>query len=418
MTIARLRRGAVSYWQTARKLNRNIQLLLVATALGGIAQGIFSVDFNLYILSLGIDADALGSILSAGLLAHMLGSIPMGFLGEIFGYRAAFLAIYATAGIARLAQVATAHVPSILTAAFVGGLVLAGNFVVRLPFLAANAEDSNRAHAFSLSLMTSTVSFSLGSLIAGYLPNLLLWISPDLTTRYRFSMYLGGALTLIAVIPILMIKDRVPRRKKRISLYPYLHGVDRFTVLVAIIELFIGLAMGLSNPFINVHFVYGLGTTREFFGTVAALAIIPITIATALGPSLGARAGKVRTITVARFLVPVALVTLAITTNPLLGTAAYWLTRAIYYMAQSMWFAFTMEAATPRAKVAVAAWLELTFCLGMAIGSRLTGSLLAASNYALPFYLSAGAAALTGALTYLFVGSYDRREGAKVSAAT
>ena len=418
MMIKRLQRGAVSYWQTARKLNRSTQLLLVATALGGIAQGIFSVNFNLYILSLGIDADALGSILSAGSFGNMLGSIPMGFLGEIFGYRAAFFAIYAIAGMTRLARVATAHAPSILIAAFMGGLVMAGNFVIRLPFLAANADESNRAHAFSLSLLTSTVSFSLGSLAAGYIPNLLLWLSPDLTMRYRFSLYLGGALTLLSVIPIMMIKDRVPRRKKRISLFPYLHGVDRFTIMVATIELFLGLSMGFSNPFINVHFVYGLGTTREFFGTIAALAIIPTTIATALGPSLAARWGKVRTITVARVLVPVALVTLAVTTRPLLGTAAYWLSRAIHMMAQSMWFAFTMEAATPRAKVAVAAWLELTFCLGMAIGSRLTGSLLATSNYALPFYLSAGAAGLTGALTHLFVGSYDRREGTQASAAT
>ncbi|HUT15333.1 MAG TPA: MFS transporter, partial [Anaerolineae bacterium] len=185
--IARLQQGAVSYWQTARKLNRNIQVLLLATALGGIADGIFSVDFNLYILSLGIDAGALGSILSAGSLAHMLGSIPMGFLGEMFGYKTAFLAIYAIAGMTQLAQVATVRVPLILAAAFVGGLVMAGNFVVRLPFLAANAEESNRAHAFSLSLVTSGVSFSLGSLAAGHVPNLLFWISPDLATRYRFS---------------------------------------------------------------------------------------------------------------------------------------------------------------------------------------------------------------------------------------
>ena len=81
---SRLRRAATSYVAMAAGFNRNVRLLLLASMLGGMAQGIFGVDFNLYILSLGMEPDTLGNILSAGPLAHALASIPIGFLSESF----------------------------------------------------------------------------------------------------------------------------------------------------------------------------------------------------------------------------------------------------------------------------------------------------------------------------------------------
>ena len=97
--ISRFRRAATSYVGMAAGFNRNVRLLLVASMLGGMAQGIFGVDFNLYILSLGMEPDTLGNILSAGPLAHALASIPIGFLSESFGFTKAFVGIYGLAGL-------------------------------------------------------------------------------------------------------------------------------------------------------------------------------------------------------------------------------------------------------------------------------------------------------------------------------
>jgi len=404
--VSRLSRGAISYLGEARNFNRNIRLLLFASVLSGIAQGIFTVDFNLYILSLGIEPDVLGGILSAGPFAHALASIPVGFLGELFGYRKVFAAIYGLAGLSQLAQVATPNTNVIVVAAFIAGLAFSGDFVVRLPFLAANADDSGRTtHVFSFNSVLSSISFSLGSLFAGYVPNLLAWISPDLTTSYRYTLYIAGALTLLAVIPALLIKDRVAQQRKKISLYPYLRGMDRFTVQVATVELFIGLTLGLIAPFMNIFYIYRLGTSREFFGTVAALAVLPVIIATAVGPSVAVRMGNVSAVRALRFLIPISTVIMALTTSPFLGTGAYWAYRALSMMSQSLWFAFVMEAAAPRAKVAASAWLEITFWIGMGLAARVTGSLLAQSDYVLPFYLSSAAAVAAGVLTHFCVRS-------------
>lgn len=400
MSLAsRLRRGAVSYVGSVRGFNRNVRLLLIATALGGLAQGIFGVDFNLYVLSLGIQPDTLGGILSAGPIAHALASIPVGFLGELFGFRKAFAAIYGLGGIAYLTQVATSNVNIIAVGAFLAGLAFSGDFVVRLPFIAANTDPEQRALVFSYSSVLSAISAAIGALIAGYMPNWIGAFVADLPTAYRYTLYISGLGALAAVLPALLMRDHAPKEPKKISLHPYLWGIDRFTVRVASVELFIGVTMGMIIPFMNVFYLYRLGTSREFFGNVAALAVLPVMTATVIGPAIAKRMTNIGAVRAARWLIPVSTLLMAATTNAYLGTAGYWAYRALFMMSQSIWFAFVMDTAAPRGKVAASAWLEITFWIGMAIAAPATGYLLARQSYTLPFLISAAAAVVTGFLT-------------------
>lgn len=159
----------------------------------------------------------------------------------------------------------------------------------------------------------------------------------------------------------------------------------------------------------NLYFIRHLGTSREFFGTVAALTLLPSTIATSLGPLFATQIGTVPAVTLLRSLIPVALVTLALTGQPLLGTVGYWCQRALFSMSQPLSFAFAMGAADQKTKAAVAAWLNVTFWLGIGVAAPLTGSLLAQSNYALPLYLSSIAILLAALSNQFFFGPLTAR---------
>ncbi len=401
------RQGALEYARHLSRFNRNVRLCFLASMLSGIAQGAFAVIFNLYILALGIGPEVLGRILSAGPFAQAVGSIPIGFLAEIIGYRNAFGIIYGATGLSQIAQVASPYVLLIITAAFLGGLAFAGDFVVRLPFLAANSSEAERTHVFSLSSLIFSVSLSLGALLAGYGPNWLSSFTPSLVVAYRYTLYAAGALTLLALLPIALIKAQPVQVKRRISLYPYLWGMNRFTIQAAIASGFVGLAQGLVGPFLNLYFVYHLGTTREFFGNVTALALFPAVLAIALGPVIAVRLGKVRSVTVLRLLVPLSLLLMAWTTQPLLGTAGYWAYRALFMMSQPISFAFAMEAAERKAVVAASAWLNVTYWLGNAIAAPVTGIFLQRSDYATPFYMAAACAALGGLSNQVFFAAKE-----------
>ncbi|MDX9952633.1 MAG: MFS transporter [Anaerolineae bacterium] len=401
----RLRQGLQETFASVQQFNHNIRLLLIASILGGIAGGIIDINFNLYVLSLGISPDSLGQILSAGPFAHVLSSIPIGFLGEVLGYRTAFLVIYAVTAFSQLVQAATGNAPLIAAAGFVGGLAVSGNFVVRIPFLAANSTPAQRVHVFTLNSVLSGLSYAVGSLLAGYLPNMLQRFGLELTLQYRYTLIFAGALTLLAVLP--MVYLHVPpiptEHRYKISLSPYLWGIERFTLESSAIELFIGLTLGLIIPFMNIFFIYNLGVDRESYSTIVALSVLPVTLMTIVGPSLVSRYGKGRTIAVSRYIIPFSTVTLALTANAWVGTGALWTYRALFTMSQALWFAFAMDLASEHSKMATSAWLEITFWLGQGVAALITGALLARSNYSLPFYLSTGAALVTALLTHRIV---------------
>ncbi len=393
------------YVTRIQNFNRNIHLLLLASIFGGIAQGMMDVNFNLYVLSLGITPESLGRILSAGPFAHAVASIPIGFLGEALGYRAAFILIYAVTGLSQLAQVAASQATLIAAAGFVGGLALSGNFVVRLPFLAVNSDPNERVHVFTLNSVLHGATYAVGSLLAGYLPNGLARLGLDLTLQYRYTLYFAGALTLLAVIPMFHLDTPkiTQQHRSKISLSPYLWGIERFTVESSAVELFIGLTLGLVAPFMNIFFIYNLGTTREFFSAITALNVIPVTFTTLLGPMLALRLGRRRTITASRYIIPFTTLALALTSNAFFAAGAFWSYRALFSMSQALWFAYAMERATARSKMATSAWLEITFWIGQGFAALVTGALLGQSNYTLPFYLSTGAALVTAALTQFVV---------------
>lgn len=407
--LSKILNGIHAYLAEVRKFHRNIRLLMLASMLSYLALGIFSVDFNLYILSLGIQPDGLGKILSAGPFAHMLAAIPIGFFAERLGFRRAFLVIYSVTGISMIAQVATGNVYLITAGAFMAGLAISGDFVVRLPFLSANVQDSERAHVFSVDAFLGGLTYALGALLAGFLPNLFRSLGLDLTGAYRVTLLISGAIMTLGFLPALLIRDTTHLERRKISLAPYLWGIDRFTIKAAIIEFFIGVTFGMIVPFMNIIFLYRLNTTREFFSSVEALAFIPTILATLVGPVLVLRLGSIRAISLGRLLIPGFLVILALTTAPLIGAASYWAYKALFNMSQSLWFAFATATAARRARTALSAWLEITFQIGMVIAAPTTGFLLARSNYSLPFYIAAAAGLATLLLTWALMKSYDPR---------
>ncbi len=403
--IARLRLEARDYLRQLSRFNRNVRLVLLATVLSSLALGIFSVDFNLYILSIGIKPDTLGKILSAGPIAQIIAAIPIGFFAERIGFRKAFLVIYGLTGISWLAQVSTPDLPLIASAAFLGGLAMAGNFVVRLPFYSANVEGAERTHVFSFDSMLNGAIYALGALLAGYLPNLFQALHADLTASYRVTLYISGVIMLLGSLPIYLIREQRSREVKRISLKPYLWGMDRFMVKGFTIEFFLGLSMGLIVPFINIIFIFHLQTTREFYSAVEAFVFIPTLVLTALGPVFASRLGSTRTMMISRFLMAAFTLALGVVILPALGASTYWAYRALFTMSQAVWFAYAMAMAAPKAKAALSAWLNITFEAGMAVAAPITGLMLAQANYVLPFFLASGSAAVAGVLTYFFLAA-------------
>lgn len=398
-----------NYWEQLRGFSKNVKLLTISSMLFFLSMGIFGVNFNLYILSVGLQPSSLGNVLTATAFAIMIVSIPIGFLAEKLGFRTAFIFIFLLSGISAIFQVATANLLIIMIAAFISGIARSGSFIVKLPFLTANAKESDQIVVFSFTSVVDGIAFAIGSVIGGYLPNLFQYFSFDLYLSYRYSLYLSGLINLIALIPIFYIKDHSHLVHKKISLAPYLYHFEPFLVKGSVIEFFLGLMNGLIVPFANVFFLFYLNVNREFYSWVEALSIIPIAIATVLGPMIGRRIGNMQTVVVSRLILSICLGMFIFSSNHWLGTASYLIFRALFSMSQSLWFAFSMATISKRAKTALSAWLQITFQIGAIVSSQTTGRLLEKQNHTLPFFLSFAAAFIAGILTWIFIKPYENK---------
>ena len=395
----------------------NVKKLLTSTALNSFSQGMFLVVFNLYILNMGISADILGIIVGAGPYAQALGSIPIGFLMEKIGFKKVFLMIYIGTALARIVQVSTASIPIIILAGVSGGLAMAGDFVVRLPFLAENTDPEQHNEVYSFNSVLSSGSMALGSLLGGLLPGILIpFANNSLTLSYRYTLFIAGFIALIAVLPIIKINEKPFVQTKKISLSPYIWGADKFTVKQACVSLFVGLSFGVVSLFMNIFFVYHLGTSLEYFGSVSALVIIPALLATTIAPMVAKVIGTVRTVTIFRWIASLFLVIFSLISSPIIGAMSFWMIRSVTGASQPLSFSFAMREAKDKAKAATSAWLNVTFWAGNGIAASVSGFFIIQSNYRTLILMAAGSILIAGLLNEVFFHRLDaKRHMMKVS---
>lgn len=394
--------------QSISKMNPNVKLLFTSTAFNSFSHGMFLVVFNLYILNMGIPADILGIIVGSGPYAQALGSIPIGFIMEKIGYKKVFILITLGTALARIAQVSFISVPIIIIAGVSGGLAMAGDFVVRLPFLAVNTNPESHNEVYSFNSVLTSSGMALGSLLGGLLPGILLpFANADLTIAYRYTLFIAGIIALMAVFPMVLIKEKPFVQTRNISLSPYIWGIDNFTIKQASVSLFVGLAFGVVSLFMNVFFVFHLGTSLEFFGTTSALVIFPALLATIVAPIIARIVGTVRTVTIFRWIAATFLVVFSLISSPIIGAISFWIIRSVTGASQPLSFSFAMREAKEKAKAAASAWLNVTFWAGNGIAASFSGFFILQSNYRAPIMIAAGSILLAGLLNEIFFHRID-----------
>ncbi len=391
------------YFNNIKYFNRNIKLYLMSTVLINLGYGIFYADFNLYILSMGMTPDFLGVILSLAPLAEGLSSIPIGFLAEKIGFKRSLIMVYVVLGLAYLTQVISPNRSLIMLGSFLVGLVVGGNFIIQLPFISQYTKE-DRNQAFTLATLVFYLMYALGGLIGGYMPSILNAFISNETLSYRIILAISTLFIIAGALPMLWVDDDKPDPNKKISLDPYLKGMDANTLRFAVVEFFVGAGLAFIVSFLNILFVYYFNVSLEFYGATMALLVIPTALFLFLGPTIADRIGSLRTVLISRFLTIFLAYCVVMTTNPFFGAASFIFFRSIFGFSQSLWFSFATSVSTRRSRMATSAWLEITFQIGMALAALVGGKLIANESYVMLGVISAVAMAICFTLTYVFFG--------------
>jgi len=393
--------------------NRNIILYLVMLFVANLGFGVVGAGFNLYILSMGMSPDILGVILSLTPFAQMLMAIPIGFLAEKIGNKRGMILINIIVGIAYLMRITTGNQALILAGSFLLGTVQSGYFIMQMPFISHYAGTGKDKEFISASIVFYTAML-IGNLLGGYLPGMVQGFFSTETLAFRAVMTAASALILLGTIPLFFLEKDAPEDTSRISLSPYLKGIDKNTVKFAGIEFFIGTGIGFLQYFMNVIFVYYYGSTLQAFGTMSFLMIIPMLLLMFAGPGLAKRYGGFKVALITRVMAGALALMVIATTNQIIGGGSYMGFRALVGMGQTLWISWASTIATKRSRMATSTWLEITFQIGFAVSALYGGHLIALDAYPTLGIISGVSLLLAVILPLWFFGKEHWKRAEKV----
>ena len=152
-------------------------LLNAASFLRALATGLIGVLLGVHLATVGLDAKAIGLIVSAGLAGAATASLIVTWLGASIGYRRALIALALLAALGGLGLLASPHPWMLAAAAFAGmvngmGRDRGAALILEQALLPATVSDAKRTLAFAQYNVLQDLGHALGGLLAG-LPALL-----------------------------------------------------------------------------------------------------------------------------------------------------------------------------------------------------------------------------------------------------
>ncbi|MCF7754888.1 MFS transporter [Paenibacillus xylanexedens] len=303
-----------------RGWSRNIQLFFLASILYQIGNGMFSVLYNLYIQGLGYNDTMNGQIVSIQSLATAIMFVPIGLCGDLFSRKRLLITGALFSGIFLIGRSFDYSATGLIWFAVFSGL-FAGVFqVLAIPYLAENVKKSQRLKMFSYYSSLVLASQVLGSLGGGVFADLLHTAGLAKVTGLQTVLFVGGAATLAAFIPLLFVTEGKAAPQTTITAQPVLQpdsGLEGNSTITPstddsitkkkdsrligqfiVTQLLIGLGSGLVVPYLNLYFTNRFSVSLSGMSLLIALGQIMTIVSMLIGPTLAAKVGSVRAVVI------------------------------------------------------------------------------------------------------------------------
>jgi MFS family permease len=406
------------------RLSPAVARYFVAVALVGFAidGGIYSVLLNLFLVRLGYGPEQIGLINAAGMLTFALACLPAGVIGARWGSRQTMLlGLGLMAAGCLLLPLADTLPPAWWLAWLLAQICLvyfglALYFVNTAPFVMEAIRPEQRTHMFSLQTALLALAAFLGSLIGGFLPELiapLLRLSPASPAPYRYALMVAGLAMLPAMLAIHFARlAAVHRSDVPVAVVdaapPPARALRRLLTMIVIVRVLQIAGMAAVTTFFNVYLDSDLLVSTAQIGLLLALGRLSgIPAALATGP-LTARFGS-RSVVIGASL-GTALSILPIALVPHWGAAGLSLIgvfalSGIRYPASIVYF---LELVPPAQRATVSGLTEMAAGICFTAMTFGGGYMIAAFGYRSLFLLGA---ALTGLSALVFWRSFRTSAG-------
>jgi MFS family permease len=284
----RLIGGIRHYISDIRRFSRNVRLYLIGSALMGLNFQVFLVLFNLYLRELGYPEGDIGHIISARAVGMTLIAIPAAILLGRLRLKPFLMVSCISLAIFSYVMVTYPVFQLMALFAILSGMSFAIFRVASGPFFMRNSTRVERTHVFSFSFGTMLLAGMIGSVASGELAAAIGAHYDDIIIGYRYALYIGIVIALLALAPFAMISAADPARdENRIRLSrSQLRRRGKFYFKIMLANLIIGSGAGLIIPFLTLYFRDRFGLPPDTIGMYYALVHFAMLAGTLAGPVL------------------------------------------------------------------------------------------------------------------------------------
>lgn len=434
----------ISSFRRYTRFQRNARLYLLSNALSGMTSGIFLVLYNLYLTSLGYQADFVGAILFVGTIGGALAIFPAGLLIDRWSQKWILLGTGLLIGLVGIGAILFRQPGPLLVSAFLTGVATAFLLVINAPFLTRNSLPDERPDLFSLNIVLVQITTVLGEILGGALPlwfaHSAWWMAPlppwlnwllasQVGARsYQLAMLVAGVIAIPSFLPLFWLREEPRQSEQQRGLiasawnFPWRDWLSRarewtrqprlrlllrhpVSVLV-LVQILTGLGAGLFIPYFNLFFVQHLKATSALFGLIDGIANALLALTTLLAPWLARKIGRVHAIILTRLSSLPLLLIIGFTTSLPLAAILYPLRLGLMDMAAGILLVFSMEEAPERHRGLANSLYQAAFQVAWAITASLGGLVIVAAGYG-PLFVGAACCYLAG--LFLLWARFSRR---------
>jgi MFS family permease len=388
--------------------SRDVRLFLLYNLFANVGWGVFVLIFNLYLRELGLRENDMGLFNAAQTLAMAGGAATMGPVLDRLGIWGA------TVGGVSIFLVATfimafAEVPAaLLVLSVISGLGLAYLFTTTMPFIIAWTKRDERQFVSALSFSVVSLSTTLGSLVGGFLPDLL--PGNDLQV-YRWTLVAGIAIAALGLIPMLLMGQARsgrglpdPTAAREATDANERSQVRRDTSVFVLVGGLMAVGAGMVFPFFNVYLT-DLGASSNQVGFIFAVGGLCAAAIGLSAPLISQRLGSIYGVAAVRLAILPFYLALILTPTLPLAAATHIVRQTSISMAWPIDSTFISEVLPPKARSRVFGLRSAAWNLGYSAASLIAGFLIVHVGYAATFL---DLIVFTSIAMGVFVGYYSR----------
>lgn len=343
----------------------------------------FMLLFNLYLKSIGFFEGRIGHIITITTIGTVIMAIPAGIVIKRVSIKRVLIISIPIALFSYFIQISTSNYLIILAGGLLSGFASVFTQITAAPFFMRNSTPKERPYLFSVNSAFSLVAGVLGSILGGFLPSIIEKYGLIEYLTYRYTLYIFGALVIIALIPYLMIKENI----SQVTPEPTKLSTDRSIIMKLFLPtLTVGIGAGLSIPFINLYFQNTLSMPVKLIGIYYSLSHVIMIIGLLAAPVLAEKIGKIKTVVFSQFFSIPFLIIMGITHNTALAVTAFLIRASLMNMAQPLFTNFAMESVKKEEQPLTNALLVIAWTAGRGLSASIGGLLIEHYSYSIPFF--------------------------------